>query len=85
MYSIPGLGRSLGGGHGDPLQYSCLENPLEDKPCRLYSMGPQRGDNVTHSGFAMCYFQMYSKVIQLYTHIHSHTHTHICLCVCVCV
>ena len=27
--SIPGLGRSLGGGHGNPLQYSCLENPME--------------------------------------------------------
>ena len=27
--SIPGLGRSPGGGHGDPLQYSCLENPLD--------------------------------------------------------
>ena len=25
--SIPGLGRSPGGGHGSPLQYSCLENP----------------------------------------------------------
>ena len=25
--SIPGLGRSLGGGHGDPFQYSWLENP----------------------------------------------------------
>ena len=25
--SIPELGRSLGGGHGNPLQYSCLENP----------------------------------------------------------
>ena len=25
--SIPGSGRSPGGGHGDPLQYSCLENP----------------------------------------------------------
>ena len=25
--SIPGLGRSPGGGHGKPLQYSCLENP----------------------------------------------------------
>ena len=25
--SIPRLGRSLGGGHGNPLQYSCLENP----------------------------------------------------------
>jgi len=24
---IPGLGRYLGGGHGNPLQYSCLENP----------------------------------------------------------
>ena len=26
---IPGLGRSLGGGHGNPLQYSCLENPMD--------------------------------------------------------
>ena len=24
---IPGLGRSPGGGHGNPLEYSCLENP----------------------------------------------------------
>ena len=27
--SIPGSGRSFGGGHGNPLQYSCLENPME--------------------------------------------------------
>ena len=26
--SIPGLGRSLGGGHGNRLLYSCLENPM---------------------------------------------------------
>ena len=26
---IPGLGRSRGGGHGNPLQYSCLENPMD--------------------------------------------------------
>ena len=26
--SIPGLGRSPGGGHGNPFQYSCLENPM---------------------------------------------------------
>ena len=25
--SLPGLGRYPGGGHGKPLQYSCLENP----------------------------------------------------------
>ena len=27
--SIPGLGRSPGGGNGNPLQYSCLENPMD--------------------------------------------------------
>jgi len=26
---IPGVGRSPGGGHGSPLQYSCLENPMD--------------------------------------------------------
>ena len=26
---IPALGRSLGGGHGDPLQYPYLENPMD--------------------------------------------------------
>ena len=29
MGSVPGLGRSPGGGHGNPLQYSCLENPVD--------------------------------------------------------
>ena len=27
LASVPGLGRSLGGGHDNPLWYSCLENP----------------------------------------------------------
>ena len=27
--SIPGLGRSPGGGYGNALQYSCLENPMD--------------------------------------------------------
>ena len=27
--SIPGLGRSPGDGHGNPLQYSCLRNPMD--------------------------------------------------------
>ena len=29
MGSIPGSGRSPGGGHGNPLQYACLENPMD--------------------------------------------------------
>ena len=27
--SIPGSGRTPGGGHGNPLQYPCLENPVD--------------------------------------------------------
>ena len=29
LASIPGLGRSPGGGHGNPLQHPCLENPMD--------------------------------------------------------
>ena len=29
LRSIPGLGRSPGGGHSNPLRYSCLENPMD--------------------------------------------------------
>ena len=40
--SIPGSGRSPGGGHGNPLQYSCLENLMDGEPDRLQSIGLQR-------------------------------------------
>ena len=41
--SIPGLGRFPGGGHGNPLQYSCLENPHgPEEPGGLQSMGSPR-------------------------------------------
>ena len=40
---IPGLGRFSGEGNGNPLQYSCLENPMDGGAwCRLLSMGSQR-------------------------------------------
>ena len=35
--SIPGLERSPGGGHGNPLQYSCLENPHGQRNLVCYS------------------------------------------------
>ena len=41
--SIPGLGRFPGEGNGNPLQYSCLENPMDRGAWwRLLSMGSQR-------------------------------------------
>ena len=40
--SIPGSGRSPGGGNGNPLQYACLENPMMEEHGSLQSMGLQR-------------------------------------------
>ena len=40
--SISGLGRSPGGGHGNPLQYSCLENPMDRGAWQTQTMVLQR-------------------------------------------
>jgi len=46
--SIPGLGRSSGGGHANPLQYSCLENPMDRGAWLAQPMGLQR------AGYGYC-------------------------------
>ena len=46
MGLIPGSGRSPGGGNGNPLQYSSLENPMDRGSCRLQSMGSQEWDMI---------------------------------------
>ena len=44
-----GLGRSPGGGLGNPLQYSCLENPMAEEPGGLQSVGSKRvGQDSAH-------------------------------------
>ena len=40
--SIPGSGRSPGGGNGNPFQDSCLRNPRTEGPGGLQSTGLQR-------------------------------------------
>ena len=59
---IPGSGRSPGGGHGNSVKYSCLENPMDREVWRATA------HRVTNS-------QMGLK--QLNTHIHTHTYMHI--------
>ena len=61
LNSIPGLGRSLGEGNGQELQYSCLENPM-DRGAWCATVPAVK--EVRH-------------IDQLtYTHTHTHTHTH---------
>ena len=39
---VPGLGKSLGGGYDNLLQYSCCENSWTEETVRLWSLGLQR-------------------------------------------
>ena len=44
---IPGSGRSPGEGKGNPLKYSCLENPMDRGAWRAIAhVGPQRGGHL---------------------------------------
>ena len=45
---IPGLGRSPGGGYGNPPQYSCLENPQGQRSLAGYPWGHKELDMTEH-------------------------------------
>ena len=79
--STPGLGRFPGEGNGNPLQYSCLENPMEGGAwCRLLSVGSQRvrHDWVTSlSQYILIYPWVYYMCIS--------KHINVCIYLCVCV
>ena len=45
--SVPGFGRSPGGGHGNPLQYSCLETLMDQKSLMSYSPLHLKESNMT--------------------------------------
>ena len=60
--SIPESGRFSGGNHGNPVQYSCLENPMD------------RGAwHATVQGVAKSQTQL--KQLNIHTCTHTHTHT----------
>ena len=45
--SVPELGRSPGGGHGNPLQYSCLKNPQGQRSLVGYSSWGRKESDMT--------------------------------------
>ena len=49
MSSIRGSGRSLGRGHGHPLQYSCLGNPIDRGSWQAIGHGSDTAELLTHS------------------------------------
>ena len=47
--SIPGSERPPGGGHGNPLQYSCLENPHRQRSLAVYNPQGRTGLDTTEA------------------------------------
>ena len=60
---IPSLGRSPGGGHGNPLQYSCLENPMDRGAWQALVRGRQR---VRHDWSNLAYMHVHIMYINKY-------------------
>ena len=51
---IPGLGRFPGGGHGNPLQYSCLENSMDRGAWRSTVHGVTKSQTRLHTHTHVC-------------------------------
>ena len=68
--SIPGLGRSSGGGHGNPLQYSYLENPHGLRSLVGYSPQGRKESDMTEqlSTVQLCIW-FYKFVLRTFTHL----------------
>ena len=49
MGSAPGSGRSPGGGHGNTLQYSCLESPMDSGAWQISVLGVHRESDMTEA------------------------------------
>ena len=65
--SIPRLGRSPGEGNGNPLQYSCLRNPMDRGAWWLQSMGSQKSDTTVRLSMQthMCVYTSFHNVRRL--------------------
>ena len=70
--SIPGLERSPGGGHGNPLQYYCLENPHEQRslagwsPWGCKELDTTEATNTAQATINMCVY------VYVYMYIYQH-------------
>ena len=75
--SILGLGRSPGGGHGNSLQYSCLENPMDNRSLAGYSPWNCKEPDMTESIEDACRLLRTSRNESIFDiSFNSHRHWH---------
>ena len=75
MGSVPGSGRSPGVGNGNPLQYSCLENPMYREAWWATVHGGHKESDITERVHTHTHTHMHTHT-HAHTHAHAHTHTH---------
>ena len=73
---IPGLGRSPGGGHGNLLQYFCLENPHGQKSLVGYSPWDRKEADITERLSTQYYLHPPSTSSATHKHTLTLTHAH---------
>ena len=61
MGSIPGLGRFPGEGNGYPLQYSCLENPMDRGASQTIVHGDTESDTTERLTFSVLFFHLHPR------------------------
>ena len=61
---IPGSGRSPGEGNGNPLQYSCLENPMDRGAWQAIVCGVTRVGHVLVTKLPTNYYAMCTKFVE---------------------
>ena len=59
---ISGLGRSPGGGHGNPVQYSCLENPHGQRSLAGDSPWGHKESDITKHIYSQKIFKQFRRV-----------------------
>ena len=72
---IPGSGRSLGVGRGNPLQYSCLGDPM-DRGTWWATVHWITNSPLDHKLLDTVHLGHLHARVRTHTHIHTHTHTH---------
>ena len=72
---IPGLGRFPGEGNGNPLQYSCFENPMDGGAwCRLLSMVSQRVGHDWVTSLSLNVYRFFFSILNINLYIQLSLH-----------
>ena len=72
-----------GEGKGNPLQYSCLENPMDRGACGLQSIGITKRQTRLGNFYIPIYIHIHVDIC-IFIHIYAHAHIYTCIYIYIC-